>query len=65
MASYVFPEFDDLPRIEGQVQGCLWGFFDKDGRKDQLGSKSVGHLATCTSNYQAFACIELFELTSV
>jgi hypothetical protein len=35
-----FPAFDDLPKVEGQPQGCLWGFFDKDGKKDQIGSKS-------------------------
>jgi hypothetical protein len=34
-----FPEFDDLRVVEGQPQGCLWGFFDKDGNKDQLGSE--------------------------
>jgi hypothetical protein len=37
---YVFPPFDELPRVEGQPQGCLWGFFNQDGKKDELGSKS-------------------------
>lgn len=34
-----FAAFDDLPRIEGQPQGCLWGVFDKDGKKDEVGSQ--------------------------
>lgn len=38
-SSLQFPAFDDLPRIEGQPQGCLWGFFDKDGKKDEIGSQ--------------------------
>jgi hypothetical protein len=33
-----FPAFDDLPKVEGQPQGCIWGFFDKDGQKDEVGS---------------------------
>lgn len=36
---YSFPAFDDLPSVPGQPQGCLWGFFDKDGNKDELGSE--------------------------
>jgi hypothetical protein len=35
MADY--PEFDNLPQIEGQPQGNAWGLF---GRDDELGSKS-------------------------
>ena len=34
-----FPAFDDLPKVEGQPQGCLWGFFDKDQKKDEVGSQ--------------------------
>lgn len=34
--AYIFPAFDDLPPVPGQPQGCLWGFFDKDGKKDEL-----------------------------
>lgn len=33
-----FPAFDDLPKVEGQMQGCCWGLFDKDGKKDEIGS---------------------------
>ncbi|KAH7027320.1 uncharacterized protein B0I36DRAFT_246750 [Microdochium trichocladiopsis] len=32
------PDFDDLPRVEGMPQGCAWGLFDKDGKKDLLGT---------------------------
>ncbi|KAK4138442.1 hypothetical protein BT67DRAFT_446563 [Trichocladium antarcticum] len=33
-----FPDFDDLPKVEGQPQGCAWGIFDKDGKKDVYGT---------------------------
>ncbi|KAL6704319.1 hypothetical protein ACN47E_008383 [Coniothyrium glycines] len=33
-----FPAFDDLPKVEGMPQGNLWGFFDKDGKKDEIGT---------------------------
>jgi hypothetical protein len=39
--SYTFPDFDDLPSVPGQPQGCLWGFFDRDDKKDELGSKQI------------------------
>ncbi|KAK0720248.1 hypothetical protein B0H67DRAFT_575447 [Lasiosphaeris hirsuta] len=32
------PDFDDLPKVEGQPQGCAWGLFDKDGEKDVYGT---------------------------
>ena len=39
MASeYHIPAMEDLPKVEGQHQGCLWGFFDKDGKRDECGS---------------------------
>jgi hypothetical protein len=34
-----FPDFDALPKVEGQPQGCMWGQFDKDGKKDEIGSE--------------------------
>ncbi len=37
--SHRFPAFDDLPKVEGQPQGCLWGHFDKGQKKDEVGSK--------------------------
>lgn len=38
MASLKIPDFDDLPQVEGMPQGCAWGVFDKDGKKDVLGT---------------------------
>ncbi|KAK3366229.1 putative cyclase-domain-containing protein [Lasiosphaeria ovina] len=34
------PDFDDLPKVAGQPQGCAWGVFDnkKDGKKDVFGT---------------------------
>lgn len=33
----VLPDFDSLPPVPGMPQGCAWGLFDKDGKKDHLG----------------------------
>lgn len=35
------PDFDDLPKVEGMPQGCAWGVFDKDGKKDLLGTLNL------------------------
>lgn len=35
------PGFDDLPKVEGMPQGCAWGIFDKDGKKDLLGTLNL------------------------
>jgi hypothetical protein len=32
------PDFDDLPKVEGMPQGCAWGVFDRDGKKDTYGT---------------------------
>lgn len=32
------PDFDDLPRVEGMPQGCVWGLFDRDGKPDVHGT---------------------------
>ncbi|PSN66454.1 hypothetical protein BS50DRAFT_677653 [Corynespora cassiicola Philippines] len=37
-SGYQFPALEDLPKVDGEPQGCLWGFFDKDGVKDEVGS---------------------------
>ncbi|KAH8701263.1 hypothetical protein GQ44DRAFT_744080 [Phaeosphaeriaceae sp. PMI808] len=38
MADYGnLPDFDSLPPVKGMPQGCAWGIFDKDGKKDHLG----------------------------
>lgn len=36
--TYIFPKFEDLPPISGAPQGCLWGFYDREGQKDEIGS---------------------------
>jgi hypothetical protein len=38
---YQFPAFDQLPKVQGQPQGCLWGFFDKDGHHDEIGTLNL------------------------
>jgi hypothetical protein len=38
MASPKLPDFDHLPKVKGMPQGCAWGLFDKDGKKDVLGA---------------------------
>lgn len=37
-SDFQFPPFDDLTQTEGRPRGSLWGFFDRDGKKDQLGT---------------------------
>ncbi|RYP77579.1 hypothetical protein DL769_003352 [Monosporascus sp. CRB-8-3] len=37
MVQYNIPDFDSLPPVAGMPQGCAWGFFDKDGKKDVHG----------------------------
>ncbi|KAL6862569.1 hypothetical protein ACO1O0_002804 [Amphichorda felina] len=32
------PDFDDLPKVKDMPQGCSWGLFDHDGKKDVLGT---------------------------
>ncbi|CAH0050556.1 unnamed protein product [Clonostachys solani] len=32
------PDFDDLPKVDNMPQGYVWGLFDKDGKKDLLGT---------------------------
>ncbi|KAF1957886.1 hypothetical protein CC80DRAFT_491225 [Byssothecium circinans] len=48
-AEHQFPAFDDLPKVEGEPQGCLWGFFDKDGKKDEIGTINLLTPATVLS----------------
>lgn len=36
-----FPAFDEAPKVAGQPQGCLWGFFDKGGVKDEVGTLNL------------------------
>lgn len=37
---YNFPAFDELPKVEGMPQGSIWGFYDKNGKKDEIGCPS-------------------------
>ncbi|CAG8418414.1 unnamed protein product [Penicillium salamii] len=39
--TFDFPKLGDLPSVKGQPQGCLWGFFDRDGKKDELGTLNL------------------------
>lgn len=32
------PDFDDLPKVKDMPQGCAWGVFDRDGKKDVFGT---------------------------
>ncbi|KAF2658843.1 hypothetical protein K491DRAFT_689688 [Lophiostoma macrostomum CBS 122681] len=36
-----FPAFDDLPKVAGEPQGCIWGFFDQDGERDECGTLNL------------------------
>jgi len=35
------PDFDSLPKVDGMPQGCAWGVFDKDGKKDVYGALNL------------------------
>ncbi|KAI0385747.1 putative cyclase-domain-containing protein [Hypomontagnella monticulosa] len=35
------PDFDKLPKVADMPQGCAWGIFDKDGKKDLLGTLNL------------------------
>lgn len=39
MVKYNFPSFEELPKVEGAPQGCIWGFYDKAGQRDEIGGK--------------------------
>jgi hypothetical protein len=41
MASPPIPDFDSLPAVEGMPEGCAWGIFDKDGKKDVWGTLNL------------------------
>lgn len=38
---FSFPSFDQLPKVEGQPQGCCWGLFDTRNKKDELGTLNL------------------------
>ncbi|KAI5239361.1 hypothetical protein E4T42_08720 [Aureobasidium subglaciale] len=35
------PDFDNLPKVKDMPQGCAWGVFDKDGKKDIFGTLNL------------------------
>ena len=35
------PTFKELPEVEGLPKGCTWGFWDRSGRKDELGTLNL------------------------
>ncbi|KAI0168541.1 hypothetical protein BJ166DRAFT_611555, partial [Pestalotiopsis sp. NC0098] len=39
--SFEFPDFDDLLATENRPSGSLWGFFDRDGHKDEIGTLNL------------------------
>ncbi|KAH8647148.1 hypothetical protein BX600DRAFT_389853 [Xylariales sp. PMI_506] len=59
MASQL-PNFDDLPPVEGMPQGCAWGIFDKDGKKDLLGTLNI-----LTPDVVSAACKEARDGVSI
>lgn len=38
MDPHSVPDFDSLPTVKGMPQGCAWGIFDKDTKKDMFGT---------------------------
>ena len=35
------PDFKDMPPVKGMPQGCAWGLFDKNGKRDQVGKLNL------------------------
>ncbi|KAF2740338.1 hypothetical protein EJ04DRAFT_540048 [Polyplosphaeria fusca] len=54
------PDFDSLPSVEGMPQGCAWGFFDRDGKKDLRGTLNL-----LTQPVVAAACAEARDGVSI
>lgn len=52
--------FDDLPPVEGMPQGCAWGIFDKEGKKDLRGTLNI-----LTPEVVAEACKEARDGVSI
>ncbi|ORY17182.1 hypothetical protein BCR34DRAFT_62979 [Clohesyomyces aquaticus] len=40
-SGHQFPAFDDLPKVPGEPQGCIWGMFDRNGKKDEIGTLNL------------------------
>lgn len=41
MTAASLPQFDDLPGLGEFPRGCAWGVFDKDGKKDRIGTLNL------------------------
>ena len=41
MRAQDLPDFKDLPAVKGMPHGCAWGLFDKDGKRDNLGTLNL------------------------
>jgi hypothetical protein len=54
------PDFDSLPKVKDMPQGCAWGLFDKDGKKDILGTLNL-----LTPDVVKSACTEARDGVSV
>lgn len=35
------PNWDNIPEVPGLPEGCAWGLFDQDGRRDQVGTLNL------------------------
>jgi hypothetical protein len=35
------PVWDEIPIVPGMPKGCAWGLYDKDGKRDQLGTLNL------------------------
>jgi hypothetical protein len=57
---FTVPEFDDLPTVDGMPQGCAWGVFDQDGKKDLRGTLNL-----LTPDVVAAACKEARDGVSI
>jgi len=54
------PDFDGLPTVDGMPQGCAWGVFDENGKKDLKGTLNL-----LTPAIVAGACKEARDGVSV
>lgn len=41
MRAQDLPSYNDIPAVDGMPNGCAWGLWDKDGKKDQLGALNL------------------------
>lgn len=41
MAPTSLPSYKDIPAVKHMPHGCIWGMFDEEGEKDQLGTLNL------------------------